>query len=310
MADRKLWTGKWFGFVLLPRRSLIFIGTQQLELAKYLKQQLKELGAEVRVASPKDKDFLKVLYNSEVSAVVADENLFGLPFEVSVDILNSLAQRLPVVVLADDRVDASANRQYLSDQLTIVSPNKKNEILTALGVLGSLENTNFKSYCNAVPYFNVQIPINQLKEHKGLGIISIDASGFSRVGLEYGIDVYTRLKEVFQGILFNLWGEVGSFREADILCRKSFASNVYYLFLSHSRETGSLPYPGALEQVADRLIANIQYYGIFSPKERRILNLNLFELRGQQTPGVDKAFRGITHTLGRGLRGEALPALW
>lgn len=237
---------------------MIFIGTQDRGLARFLKNKLQSLGAQVDICDPKEPRFLESLYHSEVSAIVADEYFTGIPVDVSVDILNSIGQRIPVVVLTSDNDGTSVRSHQLNEQLTLVSPDNRQGVLTALGVLGSIENSNVKSYCSSVPFFNIQIPINRLKENSGLGIISIDASSFSKVGLEYGIDVYSKLKEVFQEILFDLWGEIGSFRESDILCKKSFASNIYYLFLSRSRDTGSLPLPGALEQVADRLTANIQ----------------------------------------------------
>ena len=235
---------------------MIFIGTQKIDFAKALKRELVELGAKVEVASPKDRGFLNVLYDPSVTAVVADEQFVGIPPGVSVDILNSVGKRVPVVVLSSN-VRVSSARNF-NEHVTILQATRKEDVLTALGILGFIDKSNFKSYCSSVPYFNIQIPIGLLKEHKGLGILTVDASSFSKIGLEYGIDVYSRLKDVFQSILFELWGKPGSFRDSDILCRKSVASNIYYIFLDRSRETGSLPYPGALERVADRLMANIQ----------------------------------------------------
>lgn len=259
-----------FRFTSEPK--LIFIGTQDIGLAKSLKKRLNELGANVLVCSPREKGFFEALYRPDVTAVVADEYFHARPSSMSLDLLSSLGQRVPVIVLASP--DRPHSLKQYSEQLTIVSAEHPEDILTALGVLGSLENSNFKAYCKSVPYYNIQIPINILRETKGLGIVSIDASGFSRIGLEYGIDVYTRLKEVFQSILYELWGEIGSFRETDILCRKSMASNTYYLFLSKSRATGSLPLPGALEKLCDRLIANIQnalWDELYAPADKKRL---------------------------------------
>lgn len=234
---------------------MILIGTKNSKLAQSLKKDLEALGAKVKVGKPKDKGFLDLLYSNRLSAIVCDERLPIIADEVAIDILNSLGNRLPVVVLGSQD---EKNLSRIGQHVSVVSDHSSKGILAALSILGTIKENNFKSYFKSVPFYNQQIPIHQLKIHGGVGILLVDSSSISKIGLEYGIEVYTRVKEVFQGILFQLWGKKGSFRESDILCRKHHMSNTYYIFLGRSRLTGGLPYPGALEKVADRLTALLQ----------------------------------------------------
>jgi len=111
-----------------------------------------------------------------------------------------------------------------------------------------------------------------LKNFGGLGILTIDASAFGKVSLEYGLDVYQHMKRILNEVLFALWGANGCIRENDILCRRSTTSNIYLIFMNRSRETGSLPHPGALEKVADRLSAainNALWQELFAPRHAK-----------------------------------------
>ena len=237
---------------------MILIATVNLELAKKLKKRLLKLGSEVTVISPKEKNFMAALGNQSLSSVVIDLVFGSSSLEVCVDTLNGIALRSSVVALHDNKLPPKQLLPAFSDNITLASGSDFTGVLTALGMLGAIDSKDFKSFCRNVPTYNIQIPVNLLRRYGGLGIISIDAACFGKIGLEYGIDVYSKVKDVFQSILFELWGKEGNFREDDILCRKSVASNIYYVFLSKSRKTGSLPFPGALEGVADRVLSTLQ----------------------------------------------------
>ena len=236
---------------------MIFIGIKNIALAKNLKTRLMALGTKVKVCRPGEKGFLNSLYDKENSAIVTEMKFSRFSTDVSIDILNSLCQRMPVVVLTSENTPTSANR-YLGHEITVVDSQGEDEILASLGVFVNLDSISVRKFSQSIPYFNVQMAVDRLKTDSGLGIIYIDTSAFNKIGLKYGVDVYAKLKDIFQDILFSQWGEVGSFRESDILCRKSRTSNVYYLFLTKSRNTGSLPHPGALNKLSDRLTANVQ----------------------------------------------------
>lgn len=237
---------------------MILIGTTNQTLADQLTTGLREHGVACEWAEPSQDDFYQKLYDARYRAVVVDEAITNHPAEMVLDMILGLTKRVPVFLLGSGQSFGNYQRPFVGEQLKIMNPAEPERIVAALQELEDLGRTSFKSNCSSVPFFNIKIPARKLTDHGGLGILTIDASDFSKIGIEYGVEVYAVVKDVFQDILYELWGRKGCFRESDILCRHSYSSNVYYVFLARSRETGALPYPGALEKVADRLMSNIQ----------------------------------------------------
>ena len=257
---------------------MIIIAIQDKSLAKRLKDDLYEASLDARIVNCSDKSFITEFYKDDVSAIIAEDHFKHLPFEAVADVLNSMASRIPVLILRSGRINKdleSYSTHEFSDASTVLDINNYNEILTTASLFyGLTSHTGIKSKCKSIPYYNSQIPISMLSLFGGLGVLTIDASGFNKISVEYGSDVYTKVKDVFHDILFNLWGKPGSFRDDDVICRKSVASNSYMIFMTRSRETGALPYPGALERIADRIshtIHNALWEELFKPRaERRI----------------------------------------
>lgn len=241
---------------------MILVVTKHLELARELKRRFNGLGQQVNVVHANDRNILKQFYDVAVKGVVVDMALPGIPSRGLFDILNSLAFRVPVIVIDDPEVHTPMTTTNsvatLSELITTVNAIQVEEIINVVGVASQSGRMEIRNGCVNIPFYNVQIPTSMLHENGGLGILTIDASSFSKVGLEYGMDVYHKLKNVFHDILYNMWGKSGHFRANDVICRKSAYSNVYYVFLSRSRQTGPLPTPGALEMIADRVSTNIQ----------------------------------------------------
>lgn len=244
---------------------MILIATKHIELAKQMKQELNRLGLRVSVVNIADRNLLKTIYDPQTSGLICDPEFQGVPRGMAVDMLNSLGSRIPVIVLDEiHKIPEGTSSQSLpdpaqiSEQVTVLPPYRPEDIVNTLGLFTQRGQNELKSRCQSIPYYNVQIPISILKENGGVGILTIDTSSFSKIGVEYGNDVYSKLKHAFQEMLYNMWGNSGNFRASDIICRKSYNSNIYYVFLNRSRETGSLPLPGALEMIADRVGTNIQ----------------------------------------------------
>ncbi|MGE0172216.1 MAG: EAL domain-containing protein [Oligoflexales bacterium] len=255
---------------------MVLILTKFSELAAELKRRLKSLGFEAEIVSPKSKDLLKVLYREDIETLIADSELSGVPDGLSIDILNSLGHRIPCIILSDagSQESIAPTTNHVSDQLTVLSTDRIDAIIDSTVLYLKFRKSKVKSHCQAIPYYNIKVPVTMLQEHGGLGVITIDATSFSKIGLEYGVDVYNKIKAVFQNLLFQMWGQPGCFRLSDILCRKSMNSNIFYVFLNKSRETGALPLPGALERIADRLgnaIQNALWQELFAGKGQRII---------------------------------------
>ncbi len=179
-----------------------------------------------------------------------------MPRELLFDIISGLSQRIHIVLVTSKELDPKFEGS--GDRIVRVGDNDCEKIIATALVLLQRKSRSYKPQTPTVPFFNIEIPANQLTTYGGIGILTIDSSSFTDISSEYGTEVYVKLKEVFQDMLYDLWGRSGSFRKEDILFRSSASSNQYYIFLGHSRETGVLPYPGSLEKLADRLMANIQ----------------------------------------------------
>lgn len=274
---------------------MILIATTRMDLAKELKAELNRMGLAVTVLNVSDRGLLRAIYDPGVTAVICDPTFPQFPHGAVVDLLNSVSGRIPVIVIDRDdnglQAGVDTNSQ-INDQITVLKARAKGDILNTVMLIGSRHQNEAKSRCQSIPYYNAQIPISMLEEHGGLGILTVDASSFSKIGLEYGLDVYNRLKAVFQDMLYHMWGQSGYFRASDIICRKSVNSNIYYIFLSRSRATGALPLPGALETIADRLGTNIQkslWNEMFANPE------SLIPRCIQSVPIVGVGFFGVLH---------------
>ncbi len=277
---------------------MIIIATKDQALAEQIRSGLQVKSNEVRIVDLSERGFLHSFYDLAAKVIIADEQIINLPPEAAVDIYNSLGRRIPVLILKDRPIageqETPKDSDHLHEQLTILHRDQVKDIITTANVLaGVSEGEGIKAKCQSIPFFNPQIPISMLKNFGGLGILTIDASSFNKISVEYGTDVYNKVKLVFHDILFSLWGRPGCFRDSDVICRKSMISNTYLIFMNRSRETGALPYPGALERVADRIsqaIHNALWEEMFAPRgSRRIPNCL------QSVPLVGVGFFGVLH---------------
>lgn len=254
---------------------MILIAIQDSDLATKLKDDLYESSIDAKVINVSDRGFVSELYDQDISAVVADHCYKSLPIEASSDILNSIARRILVLVLKgnDNMVDTAGNYEF-DNAVTIVDASRYNDILTTATLFGNIISSlgGIKARCKSIPFYNPQIPTTMLKNFGGLGILTIDAGSFNKISVKYGTDVYEKMKEIFNDILFDVWGMPGCFRDNDILCKKSLTSNSFYIFMNQSRGTVALPHPGALEKVAERVshvIHNALWDELFKPRDSR-----------------------------------------
>jgi len=258
---------------------MILILSSDDNMAAELLRQFAKIKVRSTRINPQGKTFFDDLYNPEATAIIFDSDLPGLHPGAYVDLLNSISQRLPVVVMKpQQREDAEAFQKKIraefSSAITLLDKPTVDNILATLDACGALGERNRKSWRRAVPYYNPIVPTKMLVENGGVGILTVDASSFRKLEIEYGSQVFTKVKEVFQRLLNEMWGRPGCFRATDILCRRSDHGNVYYIFLNRSRSTGSLPLPGVLEHIADRLsrmIHNALWTEVLSSgKDRRL----------------------------------------
>ncbi|MCX6118441.1 MAG: hypothetical protein NT027_12935, partial [Proteobacteria bacterium] len=105
-------------------------------------------------------------------------------------------------------------------------------------------------------------------------MLTINASGFRRIAIDFGVEAYQKLQDTFQNIIDSMWGSPGCFRKTDTVMRRSTHSNTYYVFLEQSRQSKTVPAPGVLEKMADRISVRLQqelWTEIFKPAAERRL---------------------------------------
>ncbi len=259
---------------------MILIATKNQKLGKQLRKELTASSFPCRILDVGQVDLFKDFYATDVSAVVCDGEFDNLPDGLSIDVLNSLGRRIPVIVMKQDEgVPEVANNKveegHISEHVTVIPAHRVDDIVNTLKIcVAGHVKKDVKAQLRSIPFYNPLIPIRMLRDNGALAILTIDASEFSKVAVEYGFDVYMRVKEAFANMLFDLWGTPGSFRESDVIFRKSMHSNTYVIFLSRSRDRGVLPLPGALERAADRVsfvIQNAMWKELFTPGPKRMI---------------------------------------
>ena len=227
-----------------------------------LVQQLAELltlhGVALRHCDTEDlTQGLSQLYDRSTSAVVIDPECIHIPQSAWIDMITSLGRRIPVVVIGRSAGEHPRIRQSGSSLTWLDSPSAE-EILSVLDSCGAVGLDFRRVHREVIPIYNPQVPIHMLQNSGALSILVIDASSFRKIAIEYGSDVYHRVQECFNQILYDQWGTAGCFRSTDVLARRTVQSNSYYIFLEQSRTAQSIPAPGVLEKLADRLAIRIQ----------------------------------------------------
>jgi EAL domain-containing protein (putative c-di-GMP-specific phosphodiesterase class I) len=232
--------------------------TSDVQIKKAVSARLQAASIPFYFIPNRTKTNFDDLYVPGVTAAVVEAKNSAVHPAAWLDLLSSLGRRIPVIVIANEERFAYSESQGRIDNLTwLLNPDAEDilHVLEACGVVGS-ELRAVKR--NPVPIFNVQIAVNMLRTTGSLSILNIDASQFHNVAIEYGSDVHVKLQDCFREILHESWGAPGNFRTRDILCRRTPDSNTYYVLLEQARAASHLPPPGALEKLADRLVARIQ----------------------------------------------------
>jgi EAL domain-containing protein (putative c-di-GMP-specific phosphodiesterase class I) len=254
---------------------MICVLSAKTELARELKALLKQHNLECNVIKPGSRAGLTALYGADVVAVVVDSDIGVLPQHAWFDLLASLGRRIPVVVLGCDAQQAGeVSSVRFTETVSWLKDSTAGEVLSVLDACGAIGIDHRKLDRESIPTYNAQVPLHMLQNNGALSVLVIDAASFRKIAIEYGGDAYHRVQDCFQQLLFDLWGTPGSFRSADILCRRAQHSNTYYIFLEQSRSASAVPSPGILERLADRLVVKLQnafWREIFVERSKRMM---------------------------------------
>ena len=239
---------------------MICLITRNQDLLKELTVLFDASHIHYRVLDPESDLALSSLYAPGISGAVVDEHMPQLNDQAWFDLLGSLGRRLPVFILGKDHPHehqhafASRNSEVIS---WIDKPNAS-ELLALLDACGATGRSERHVNRQRIPLFNQQVPLHMLQGNGALSILTINASSFRKISIEYGVDAYHKLQDTFHSILYSMWGQAGCFRKSDMLMRRSLHSNTYYVFLEQSRISHTVPAPGVLEKMADRLVLRLQ----------------------------------------------------
>ncbi len=257
---------------------MIIVLTAKTELSQSLSELLKAHGIDVHVVKPNAKGAIASLYQPDVVAAVVDAEGAGMPEHAWIDMLASLGRRIPVIVLGKeeklDRKQIHGSSGRYTETVTWLKDPGPQEILTVLDACGAIGIDHRKLDRTSIPLYNAQVPLHMLQNNGALSLLVIDASAFRKISIEYGSEAYHRVQDCFNQLLFDMWGTPGSFRSADILCRRASHGNTYYIFLEQSRMASAVPAPGILEKLADRLAIKLQnafWREIFVERSKRMM---------------------------------------
>jgi len=255
---------------------MIYIFGEKNSLLQNLPKEFKSYKIESEFFKTDHLKIIQEVYaakESSVQAIITECKLHDIHSIMWIDLLEGLSRRLPVLVIGDGSSE-SVRRLDQTSGITWLQKPKDGEILDFLRTCGVVGNQKNKFYKATIPIYNSLIATRILKTNGFLSVISIHASDFSKVSLEYGSAVYHQLQLALQKILYEMWGSSGAFRKSDILCRRSAASNTFYILLEHSRNENLMPMPGDLETLAQRLsikLENLMWKELTSASRERIL---------------------------------------
>lgn len=215
---------------------MIALLTDKSEIAAKLRALLEQHGLEARLIRPGTKAALTALYAPDVVAAVVDAESPYLPDHAWHDLLTNLGRRIPVVVLGTPSQDIGPDLgPKHGGTITWLESPTAEAVLSILDACGAIGIDHRKLNRESIPTFNAQVPLHMLQNNGALSVVVIDVSSFRKIAIEYGSDVYHRVQDCFNQLLFDLWGTPGCFRSADILCRRASGSNTYFIFLEIGR---------------------------------------------------------------------------
>jgi EAL domain-containing protein (putative c-di-GMP-specific phosphodiesterase class I) len=263
---------------------MICIITKNMQLASEVTKLLEEQKLSVRCFAADASEGILGLYDAGVMAAVVDESIGALPQHAWFDLLNSLARRVPVLVLnSKDSKDGfqkgsghipSRNYELLNSLQEPTATEIVNLLLSAGLLKDGIASAANSTSDAMIPQYSMQVALHMMRTGGAISMLTINASSFRKVAIDYGTEAYQKLQDCFQQILERMWGAPGCFRKSDRLMRRSLHSNTFYVFLEQSRQSKTVPAPGVLEKMADRVAVRIQeelWSELFKPaKERKL----------------------------------------
>ena len=250
---------------------MIAIALLQSKLSNDFELTCQELKIPYVVLDISNPKIINTLYDTKFSAFVTDAHSPALNDLAWFEILENISKRVAVVVNAS--VETHKLLRSPSQTFHWLFKPTSVDVVKVLHNLGLMGVEGSEKRDDRVPLvFNHLIPMQLLEKNGALSVLTINASSFRKVAMEFGPEVYSKLQNIFQDLLVAIWGRSGNIRARDLLIRKNASSNIYYIFLQQSRISNAVPAPGVLEKIADRLTASLQnelWNEIFADKKTK-----------------------------------------
>ncbi len=209
------------------------------------------------ISDPKSVD---EFYEKEKNAIglVTDIDHPAFSIYVWIDLLDSIANRLPVIVVSDTPRNIGIGEVARGNRILWMPNPNPLEVLSFCDVSGPVGLSQKDLYPGFIPLYNEMLSLHMLRKNGSLSILTIHSTDFKKIATEYGNEVYHTFQKCLKEILLELWGTSGSFRVRDILCRSIHHPNTYYVLLEQSRSDVGIPGPSTLEKLSDRVVLKLQ----------------------------------------------------
>jgi EAL domain-containing protein (putative c-di-GMP-specific phosphodiesterase class I) len=253
---------------------MICLVTSNLELRKSLTRLFREHEIVFRALDPTSDLAIPSLYAAGVKGVVVDSDMPGLVDAAWLDLLGSLGRRIPVLIIGEKQSQEQSVSSRNSELFVWVPVDSPELILAMLDSCGASGRGARSVSLKRAPIYNPQVPLHMLQGSGAISMLLINASALRKILIEFGVEAYQKAQDCFHQILVEMWGQNGSFRNSDMLMRRSAHSNTYYVFLEQSRISKTVPAPGVLEKLADRVAMRIQealWAEVFKDRNQRFL---------------------------------------
>jgi EAL domain-containing protein (putative c-di-GMP-specific phosphodiesterase class I) len=244
------------------------------KLRSDLVQLLKNAGISSSAFDPDSDLAINALYGDNISLAIVEPTVANLKVNAWLDALGSLGARIPVYVLAGKRSEEYEFSSRNNDFLGWIDNHNAEHIFNLLTNAIPLAELTGSETGRKIEFYTAPAALQKLNTDKAMSILKIDATAFRKVSLEYGNEAYQALHACFVKIVSSLWGKVDCLRHSDLILRKSSSSCVFYVLLEQSRVARSVPAPGVLEMIADRIGIKLQealWIELSKPRSERTL---------------------------------------
>lgn len=238
---------------------MIHIMIRNKKLAAEIATELKREQIACALFDPSSIASIDCLYNPALQGAVVDSSMASMPEKAWIDLLSVLSKKVPVVVLTGLKGKVSTPG-FRAESLNYVESPQVSSIVEQLSAMGAMADRDnaLQSPSTSIPLFNTQFALQLLKNRGSLSVITVNATSFRQIAMDHGFEAYQQLQDCFHNILKSMSGTPGAFRRTDMLIRRNVHSNTYYIFLEQSRQAQSVPAPGVLESMADRIALRLQ----------------------------------------------------